>query len=319
MPFLQVSGISRREAGTDILRDISFTQPAVQKLAIAGATGSGKTTLLKLIAGLVQPDAGSVFFEGERVIGPDEKLMPGHAGIAYLSQHFELLNRYRVKEVLEMANQLSVEEAALIYNVCRIDHLLERWTHQVSGGERQRIALARLLVSAPKLLLLDEPYSNLDAIHKSILKSVIDGVSEQLNITCILVAHDPVDLLSWADKILVLRNGQIIQKGTPAHIYQQPLNEYAAALFGKFNLLSPALAKGFARFADLELNQISRFIRPSQFKIVSGEHDGLKGEVVKVAFMGTHLEMEVIILGHPVIISTAKNNLKKGDCVYVAL
>jgi iron(III) transport system ATP-binding protein len=167
MSFLQVIGLNGR---------ISFTQQKARKLAIAGETGSGKSTLLKMIAGLAQPAEGEIRFRGERVLGPQERLVPGQPGIAYLSQHFELWNNYRVEEILSYANDLSVEAAAALYAICRIDHLLARRTDQLSGGERQRIALARLLVRPPRLLLLDEPFSNLDHIHKSLLKTVIRDI-----------------------------------------------------------------------------------------------------------------------------------------------
>ena len=208
MTLLEVSGVSRLEEEICTVNKVSFTQRQFQKIAIAGSTGSGKTTLLKLIAGLVQATSGTILFDGAIVKGPEEKLLPGHPGIGYLSQHFELRNHYRVKEVLEMASKLSTEEATFIYEICRISHLLNRWTHQLSGGEKQRIALARLLVAAPRLLLLDEPYSNLDAIHKNILKKVIADVCDSLNITCILISHDAQDIMSWADEIIVLKMKQ---------------------------------------------------------------------------------------------------------------
>src|SRR5258706_9094063 len=173
MAFLNVSGISKKEGQWFSVKDINFVQEQFQKIAIAGETGSGKTTLLKMIAGLMQPDAGEIVFKGEKVLGPYEKLIPGHRRIAYLSQHFELRNNYRVEEELESKNLLTDKEADEIYSVCRIRHLLKRKTDQLSGGERQRIVLARLLTSSPELLLLDEPFSNLDAIHKNIIKSVI--------------------------------------------------------------------------------------------------------------------------------------------------
>lgn len=317
MVWLQVSGVSKKESGAAVLSDINFTQQPLQKVAIAGATGSGKTTLLKIVAGLMQPDSGTVFFEGVRVEGPDEKLMPGHPGIAYLSQHFELRNNYRVEELLQMANQLSEDEAALVYAVCKIDHLLKRGTHQLSGGERQRIALARLLVSAPKLLLLDEPYSNLDALHKNELKSVLHNISEQLKMTCLLVSHDPVDVLAWADVILVLQQGRLIQKGTPEFVYRNPVNEYTAALFGKYNKLGNDLIRQLASFKTSG-KSIPQFIRPEQFALAAEEGKGLKAEVLHAHFMGTYYEAEVFIVGTKILVYT-QQPLEKGATVFVSL
>ena len=319
MSLLQVTNICRQEEGAYLVKDISFTQQPFQKIAVAGATGSGKTTLLKMIAGLMQPSSGTILFEGRRVEGPEEKLMPGHPDIAYLSQHFELRNHYRVEELLAMANHLTEKDAATIYEVCRIQHLLKRWTHQLSGGEKQRIALAIRLVSAPRLLLLDEPYSNLDAIHKNILKSVIEDIGERLTITCILVSHDPVDVLSWADEVLVLQNGEILQKGSPEDVYREPANEYAAALFGKYNLLSPSLAKAFSAFTDIEMNRINSFIRPQNFIIVSGENKGLKGEVMNVSFTGSSYEAKIRIGGNDLIVNAGQSSLTKGDTIYLSL
>lgn len=319
MSLLTMSGICRAEEGAFIVKDVSFSQAAFQKIAIAGATGSGKTTLLKMIAGLLQPSAGIILFEGKRVLGPEEKLIPGYQQIAFLSQHFELRNNYRVEEILEMANQLSEEEALIIYEACRITHLLNRRTDQLSGGEKQRIALARLLVTSPKLLLLDEPYSNLDALHKNLLKSVINDITETLNISCIIVSHDPVDILSWADEIIILRNGMILQQGSAQQVYHEPLSEYTAALFGKYNLLSPSLAKAFSAFADIEMNRINGFIRPGQFALASKETEGVKGEIKEVRFMGSYYELEVFLSGTTILINSATNGLKKGDAVSVLL
>jgi ABC-type Fe3+/spermidine/putrescine transport system ATPase subunit len=319
MSLLQVSGINRQEEGSFLLKDISFSQEEFQKIAIAGATGSGKTTLLKIIAGLIQPDAGEVLLEGLRVKGPGEKLIPGYTCIAYLSQHFELRNHYKVEEILQMANLLSDEEAEMIYEVCRIKHLMKRSTNQLSGGEKQRISLARLLVSSPRLLLLDEPFSNLDAIHTNILKTIINDIGEILNTTCILVAHEPADVLPWADEIIVLQEGQIIQKGSPVEMYRNPVNEYTAALFGKYNVIPPDLVQAFSSFEDAAMQRASRFIRPEDFKILHDESRGLKGEVNRVSFMGSHYETEISISGNKIIVNNNHGAFKKGDIAYVSL
>jgi iron(III) transport system ATP-binding protein len=314
MSLLNVSGISKKEGENFLIKNIHFVQKPSQKIAIAGATGSGKTTLLKIIAGLIQPNSGEVLFEGVRVKGPLEKLLPGHPQIAYLSQYFELRNHYRVEEILQMATKISTADAALVYEVCRIDHLLKRWTHELSGGEKQRIAFARALVTAPKLLLLDEPFSNLDAIHRSILKSVIKDIEQRLNTTCILVSHDPVDLLSWADDIIVLNQGKIIQRGSPEEVYQYAVSEYAAALFGKYNFVSAELKQIFPSLAHDD----RRFIRASDFEIDLEKKNGVEGEVTSSNFMGTYFEVEINVLENR-LIAISSQKLKEGDLVFVSL
>ncbi len=220
------------------VKDIIFKQRKGRNLAIAGETGSGKSNLLKIIAGLATPPAGGVYFEGAKVAGPLERLIPGQPGIAYLSQHFELWNNYHVEEVLSYSNDLSPAESANLYQLCHIGHLLQRRTDQLSGGERQRIALARLLVHPPRLLLLDEPFSNLDLIHKRTLKTVIRDSAAKFGITSILVSHDPRDILPWADELLVLRDGRIVQQGIPREVYSAPVDEYSAALLGDYTLVN---------------------------------------------------------------------------------
>ena len=299
MDLLQVIGLNGR---------ISFTQEKGRKLAIAGETGSGKSTLLKMIAGLAAVGSGEVRFEGSRVLGPLERLVPGQPGIAYLSQHFELWHNYRVEDVLSYANDLSVEESAELYGICHIDHLLARRTDQLSGGERQRIALARLLVKPPRLLLLDEPFSNLDMMHKDVLKRVIRNIGDKLGITCILVSHDPLDLMAWADEIIVLRDGVVVQKGVPEEVYRRPVDAYVAGLFGKYNLIGKT------------------FVRPEDIRIVDGgvaaagdRGRALSGKVESVIFQGSYYDIEVQLKNSRLIVRTTRNGISVGDVIYVTL
>lgn len=319
MSFLEVSNISFEEAGNVVLNQISFTQQKLQKIAIAGETGSGKSTLLQTIAGLIQPHSGKVYFNGKAVTGPHDQLIPGHPGIAYLSQHFELPQFLRVEQILNYANKLSAAAANALYDLCRISHLLKRRTDQLSGGERQRIALARLLLASPKLLLLDEPFSNLDIQHKNTLKAVVQGVGEQLKISLILISHDPQDTLSWADEILVLHQGQIIQKGSPRQIYQNPVNTYTAALFGSYNLLPAETAKALMPLAHIIPDKKSILIRPEDFYLTTAEKKAIPGKVNQVKYYGSYYETEVLIKDTIVTVKTHANNLQTGDSVYLAL
>ena len=320
MNFLRVDNISKSTKNGFSLKEISFEIAPLKRLAIAGETGSGKSTLLKIIAGLAQKDTGEILFEDKRVKGPEEQLLPGHPGIAYLSQHYELRNHYRVEELLDMANKLSDTAAAAIYEVCRITHLLKRKTDELSGGERQRIALAGLLTTSPKLLLLDEPFSNLDPIHKSLLKAVIEDIGDKLQITCILASHDPVDTLSWADEILVLKDGLLLQEGTPAAIYSQPVDAYVAGLFGTYNYIPRE--RIFALFSIVIDKPVGKelLIRPENFKLSKIPAAGaVAGEVNKVRFFGNYSLLEINVGGLSVTAAADGQYFQVNDGVYVSL
>ena len=294
MAFLDVSGISVIEEGTVILEDINVSVLEHQKIAIAGETGSGKSTLLQTIAGLVQPATGQVLYQGKKVI-------------------------LRVEQVLSYTNTLSDDEAKTLYEVCRISHLAKRRTNQLSGGERQRIALARLLSSWPGLLLLDEPFSNLDMGHKSILKSVIHDISDELGITCILISHDPLDTLSWADEILVMQNGKLIQQGTPQQIYRQPVNEYTASLFGKYNVIPAGKANIFSSLISKLPKGKDLLIRPESFVITDPNNSSVSGKVTAVQYFGSHYELEVLIADGSITIRTSEDGFVAGDNISISV
>jgi iron(III) transport system ATP-binding protein len=312
MALLEVQDIIKKQPDRIIIDKISFRQEALQKIAITGESGAGKSTLLKIISGHVQADSGTVTFNGERVIGPEEKLLAGHNEIAYLSQHYELLNNYVVKDLVWFGVKIEEEEAKQLFEICRVSHLLERRTNQLSGGEKQRIALCMLLVKHPKLLIMDEPFSNLDPIHKTTLKSVLEDITERLQITCLLASHDPHDTLSWANEIIVMKEGKIAQQGTPKKIYYQPVNEYVAGIFGKYNLLKPQQASWFG----IETNGEDTVIRPSQF-VINDDEKGVKGVVNKISFWGNFYEVEVLVNDEKMVLNAVTNNYQKGEKVFI--
>lgn len=302
MVLLSVRGLGKEEKTGFSVKDLHFSQEQYQRIAIVGETGSGKTSLLKMIAGLLQPDQGEILFEGTSVHGPLEKLLPGHPRIAYLSQHFELRNNYRVEEELESRNKLTEQEAGAIYEVCRISHLLKRRTDQLSGGERQRIVLARLLTTSPSLLLLDEPYSNLDRQHTQVIKAVLKDLVEQWKISCIMVSHDAEDLLAWADRVLVMREGRIIQDGNPETIYRQPQDLYTASLLGDVNVLEPSLA-GLLLAGYEVLPDQKWMLRPEQIGINETFSSGVNAIVREVHFCGSHYLLKLECMGQLLLVS----------------
>ncbi len=314
MALLEVQHISKRQPDRIIIDNISFEQEALEKIAITGESGAGKSTLLKIISGLMQADAGTVLFNGEKVIGPEEKLLAGHKDIGYLSQHYELHNNYVVKDLIWFRMNVDEAEATELFHICRISHLLQRRTNQLSGGEKQRIALCMLLVKHPKLLVLDEPFSNLDPIHKNTLKGVLEDIAARLQITCLLASHDPYDTLSWADEILVMKEGRIVQQATPRNIYYQPVNEYVAGLFGKYNLLTSEQASWFG----LPANEKEVLIRPEDF-CISAQHNGVKGTIQKISFWGSFSEAEVLVQDSVIVVRMGKNEWAVGEEVFIGL
>ena len=307
MDLLSVSNLySEPLLGNFSLENIIFTQQKMEKIALIGETGSGKSTLLKAIAGLIQPKSGTILFEGKKVMGPNWQLVGGQKGIAYLSQHFELLNNYRMEELLSYVNELLDDEANELFKLCRIDHLMKRNSYELSGGEKQRIALAKLLITKPTLLILDEPYSNLDLIHRNILKEIVEDVCNKFEISCILTSHEPLDVLPWADKVLVLKGGNIIQAGTPVQVYDEPVNEYAAGLLGTYNLL------------NLDIFGESLLIRPENILLNNECSQKYSCTVTSKYFMGSYYEVEAKMATQTIKIKTIRKDIKVGDKVNIS-
>lgn len=318
MQLLDIDHVSKTIGTQAVLNDISFSLRERENLVIGGATGSGKSTLLKITAGLMQADTGDARFRGKHIPGPLEKLIPGHPSIAYLSQHFELRNNYRVEELLEMANKLTDSAYASIIDICRIGHLLGRRTDQLSGGEKQRIAMARLLLGDPELLLLDEPYSNLDLLHRQVMKEVVRDISRRDNVTCILVSHDPADTLNWADRMLVIRDGQWVQEGSPEELYRNPADAYVAGLLGPYMLMSAEDAHQSGLLAN-QAGRAQLYARPEDFRMV-GPGEGARALVHDIRFAGPQYEVQARWNNRPVTFLVPEpGDLSPGQEIWLRL
>lgn len=312
MVLLEVQQLMKRRNEGFAVNEISFVQKAGEKIAIAGETGSGKTSLLKMIAGLMQPDAGAILLEGSRVEGPLEKLIPGHSQIAYLSQHFELRNNYEVHELLEMAGHLDENEITPLFQLCRIEHLLKRRTNELSGGEKQRIVLAMQLIKKPKLLLLDEPFSNMDAIHTAEMKAVVHDVAEEKGVSIMMVSHNGKDVLPWADKVFIMQNGKFVQTGTPQEIYYSPLNEYCAGLFGYYNLLSAKLVTELIS----QKKNLKAIVRPEGFVISSSNSNAIAVTVKACLFNGFGYLLQVLYNG-AILLIHSEQKVETGAALFI--
>lgn len=284
--LIEVEELKKLRGDRSVLKQVSFSVQAGERLVIAGSTGAGKSTLLRIMSGLLQADGGRILFEGERVKGPEERLMPGHPGIAYLSQHFELRKNYRVFDELDAWSRVEPDWQERVFDICRIRHLLGRWTMDLSGGERQRTALARALLTGPRLLLLDEPFSNLDMAHRERMREMIETVCQSLRVTSIMVLHEAADIMSWADRVMVLQEGVIVQDSSPVDLYRSPVNEEAAGLLGIYDIVDdPGL---IGRFPE-PINLASRLmLRPDSIRVTDVCDDGLAAEVEASRFLGGH-------------------------------
>lgn len=279
-----------------------------KKVAIAGATGSGKSTLLRIIGGLEKPDKGSVIFKAESVYPKLDRLIPGHPEMSYLSQLNELTKFIDVGEFLD-SYTYGIESIERIAKLCGIDHLLEMNTQALSGGEKQRVALAKVLLTEPEVLLLDEPFSSLDPHHKKLMKEAVNNIEQAIDATVIIVSHDPVDVLSWADEILVMKSGEVIQRGSPKDIYFLPSNTYVAGLFGLFIEVSKD------HWYNRDCREEKILIRPEQFELT--ENRGVKGEIKHVTFNGSY-DLLTIESEKGVIQSLGPvDKHHEGDIVYI--
>ncbi|WP_185153370.1 ABC transporter ATP-binding protein [Fulvivirga lutimaris] len=317
MSFILLDKVSKSYNDDIALGPTSLSIDRNEKLGIVGETGSGKSTLLKTIAGLVAPDVGQIKFKDEVLENPNDQLIPGHPSIAYLSQHFELPFFRTVEEIVYDPYKISENQVNELYKACHIEHLLQADSQQLSGGEKQRVALAKLLVDGPEVLLLDEPFSNLDLHHQKIIKSALETIVKSMDTTIVLVAHNPMDVLSWADRVLTMRQGKVIQGDNPFNTYNFPQNEYVAGLFGEYNLID-ASKWGLD---DTRLTKVNGkvFVRPEAISICDNDKSAKNAKVLAVTYQGSHDQLLVELDGEEIVIYGNVGAKAIGDKVPVKL
>ncbi|WP_428328364.1 ABC transporter ATP-binding protein [Mucilaginibacter sp.] len=217
--------------------------------AIIGESGSGKSTLLRLFYGLLSPDNGEVLFKGDRIWGPEEKLIPGHDAMKMVTQHTDDLNLF-AKVWDNVASMLphtdlkgKKEKTERILEQLKMTRLADKRIVDLSGGEKQRVAIARALITNPQILLLDEPFNQVDTSFREGLQQDIRRIVKETGLTVIIVSHDPAEVLSMADELIVIKDGEILETGNPKSLYQMPQHLYTARLLTNCNVWTNEEAK----------------------------------------------------------------------------
>ena len=331
--LLQIRHLSKSYGDTQILQNINLDIYDGEFLTLLGPSGCGKTTLLRLIGGFELPNAGSLQLEGIDIAGlPAEKrpintVFQQYALFPHMNVYDNIAYGLKLKGVPKTEIDQRVREALAMV---QLDHTINRRPQDLSGGQQQRIAIARAVVNRPKMLLLDEPLSALDAKLREQMQSELKRLQRELGITFVFVTHDQQEALSMSDRIAVMKNGVFQQIDTPIGIYESPANLFTASFIGETNLfkgkvleVNPATIKvevvkqndGFHPIRelprpkfDVQVGQnVNLLLRPEDIRVYYTHegHEGLIGNVVDSAYKGSTLD-SVIRLKNGNIVKTSE-------------
>ncbi len=290
-----------------LLKDINFSLDRGEHLCVMGESGCGKSTLLKVIYGLLDLHEGSIFWNDDQVLGPAHHLIPGMKNFKYVAQDFDLMPYTTVSDnISKFLSRIyqaeSKQRTDELLDVIEMASFAEVKVKTLSGGQQQRVAIARALAKEPELLLLDEPFGQIDNFKKRSLRRMLFSYLKEKNISCIVATHDAEDALSFADKMIVIQNNQIIAAGSPQDLYQNPSCKYVASLFDDVN--------------EIIIQGKKALIYPHQIKIV--QKSSLKAKVQNNYFRGTYWLIEVSLEGQKIYIKH-DNKLKVKSMVNLVL
>lgn len=309
-PALRLERISRRFGDRTVLSDISLTVPPGQITCLLGESGCGKSTLLRLISGVDQPDGGTIELAGKQIVGPNCFTEPESRRIGFMFQDYALFPHLSVEENLAFGLQTlprheQRQRIAEIGERIGIAHLVKRYPHALSGGEQQRVALARALAPQPAILLMDEPFSNLDQGLRERVRRETMNILRQLGTTAILVTHDPQEALAVGDLIVLMKKGAIEQIGTPFDIYDRPSSAYAAEFMGPCNRLAGIWKQGeietpigsfSARLNVPDGTAALACIRPQALSL-EPDGSGIPARILAKTFLGESEQIDISV--HP--------------------
>lgn len=326
MTHLDISAIGMRYGENTILDGINLSVAKGEMHVLLGPSGCGKTTLLRSIAGLVQPDRGSIQLAGRAI----EKLHPKDRGIGMVFQHYALFPNMTVRQNLafgleqrRLSRKLIDDKIDAVLEIVSLSDKADARPRQLSGGQKQRVALARALVLEPSLLLLDEPLSALDAQIRKRLRDELKRIQRQTGLTSILVTHDQDEALSLGDRISVMNKGCIAQTASGSEIFYRPADLFVAKFIGNTNILAPA---DFGRLMNRDFDQTA-VIHPHMIKIGNPSNNPdvitVAATIVETALAGS--VVRYLVKANDVLINveaeTAMNadHLAPGDATHLTI
>ena len=312
MLAVKINNLSHSINNQKVLQNINLELEKDKIACILGPSGCGKTTLLKLIAGLEKVTTGDIIINDEIVSSNTMHLKTEKRKIGFLFQDYALFPHLTVKENLNFAisngkkEKHDIEE---IIEIIKLPNSLHKYPHELSGGEQQRVALARSIIAQPDLLLLDEPFSSLDLSLKEEVRDDTLHLLQKSNISVLIVTHDPFEAMFISNKIYIMQiDGNIVQAGSPRQLYNEPINSYVAGFFGETNKF-----KGMVKNAEvqtpigkikthnnLESKEVVIHVRPQGIKLTQEQTpvNGIKGTVMASKLMGSFSFVHLSVLDH---------------------
>jgi len=282
----------------ELFRNLNLKIEKGRIIALAGESGCGKSTLLNLIYGLLDWERGEIIFDGKPIYGPKKNIVPGESEMKLVAQNYDLMPYATVADnvgkFISNINLKEKKEKVLeLLHVVGLDEYADTLPKYLSGGQQQRVAIARALSVMPKLLLLDEPFSNLDFSRKIELRERLFNFVKGKDISLIISTHEIQEVMPWLDQIVVLQDGRLIQNESPQETYLNPYNPYVAKLFGEVNVFSDDEKTAFG----LSKN----FWYPHELKV---SDSGSQADVLESRFAGNHYWSKISLKGKTLVMYT---------------
>ena len=346
MSGVVVRDLGKRFGKVVAVDDVSF-EVDKRTLALLGPSGCGKTTTLRCIAGLEDPDEGEIYIEDRLVSAPKRNVLvpPEKRNIGMVFQSYALWPHLTVYDNVayglkrrHFPKHAISERVRIALELVELTGLKDRYPSQLSGGQQQRVALARALVYEPKILLLDEPLSNLDAKLRERTRGELKRLLRQVGITSVYVTHDQEEAFVVSDRLMIMNQGQMMQEGTPEEIYERPVNEFVAEFMGRVNIFAGRVESVGEDFLTVALPDLGTVLHTRKLDGISGgdecfaslrahrinislEKPGktniIQGEVVLKEYKGANTDYRVRVGSKEVVVSSPVNKFSEGSKVYL--